>query len=230
MTSAEDPIDLSLPAEALSAALRQRLLLPLPDTEMRRTMAPELAYGRHSGPPALDAREAAVVVLLYPHAGAWFVPAMVRPIEMKLHAGQVALPGGMVEPGEAPYETALRELHEELGVSEDLVHVLGALRPLYVFNSNFWLKPFLAICRERPDFHLNPCEAEELVEIPVSLLLDPHFRGEHRIERQSLVFRAPHYLVGSHRVWGATSLILSELAGLLAPAAANLTVRDPSSS
>jgi 8-oxo-dGTP pyrophosphatase MutT (NUDIX family) len=221
MSEAPLPIDLTLPPDDLRAALRARLLLPLPGPEVDRLMAPELAYGRHAGPPAFDAREAAVLVLLYPEPGGCFLPAMLRPTQMKLHAGQVALPGGMVEPGEAPYESALRELNEELGVSPDGVEVLGALRPIYVFNSNFWLKPFVAICNERPAFQLNPQEAAELIEIPLAALYELSQRGDHRIERKGLVFRAPHYQVGPHRVWGATSLILAQLAALLGGSGVN---------
>lgn len=214
MSAAAPAIDLSLMPAGLTAALRERLLSPLPGPSVFRRMAPELAYGRHAGPPALDAREAAVLVLLYPDRGTWHVPAMLRPSEMKFHAGQIALPGGVVEPDEAPYETALRELSEELGVAGQGVQVLGALHPIFVFNSNFWIKPFLAVAAQRPEFQLNPGEAAELIEIPVPALLDPGLRGEHRIERRGLVFRAPHYQIGPHRVWGATSLILAELAAL----------------
>jgi 8-oxo-dGTP pyrophosphatase MutT (NUDIX family) len=212
--SAQAAIDLSLAPAGLTAALRERLLEPRPGPAVFRRMAPELAYGRHAGPPALDAREAAVLVLLYPESGTWYLPAMLRPSEMKFHAGQIALPGGVVEPDEAPYETALRELSEELGVGPEGIFVLGGLHPLFVFNSNFWIKPFLAVAHARPEFCLNPDEAAELIEIPVPALLDPALRGEHRIERRGLVFRAPHYQIGPHRVWGATSLILAELAAL----------------
>ena len=93
--------------------------------------------------------------------------------------------------------------------------MLGALRPIYVFNSNFWLKPLVAIVGRRPDFQLNPLEAQELIEIPVAKLLDPKIRGVNRIERKSLVFTAPHYRIGSHRIWGATSLILTQFAALI---------------
>ena len=216
MSAAAPAIDLSLPPAGLTAALRERLLGPLPGPPVFCRMAPELAYGRHAGPPSLDARAAAVLVLLYPHRGTWHVPAMLRPSEMKFHAGQIALPGGVVEPDEAPYETAVRELHEELGVAAEVVQILGALHPIFVFNSNFWIKPFLAVAEQRPEYRLNPCEAAELIEIPVPALLDPALCGEHRIERRGLAFRAPHYQIGPHRVWGATSLILAELAALFA--------------
>ncbi|HZL88098.1 MAG TPA: CoA pyrophosphatase [Pirellulaceae bacterium] len=214
MSAAATAIDLAQAPAGLTAALRERLQKPLPGLQAYRKMAPELAYGRHSGPPALDAREAAVLVLLYLHDGAWRLPAMLRPSEMKFHAGQIALPGGVVEPDESPYETALRELSEELGVPHEGLCVLGALHPIYVFNSNFWIKPFLAVAHERPEFALNPTEAAELIEIPVPALLNPTLRGEHRIERRGLAFRAPHYRIGPHCVWGATSLILAELAAL----------------
>ena len=71
----------------------------LPGAEAQRHFAPELAYGRHAGPPALGARQAAVLVLAYLHAGEWFVPTMVRAHTMKEHAGQIALPGGSVDAG-----------------------------------------------------------------------------------------------------------------------------------
>lgn len=215
MSVSLSPLCVSLHPAEMVAALRERLLRPLPGPPTQRRMAPELAYGRHSGPPALDAREAAVLVLLYPDRGTWFVPAMLRPSEMKFHAGQVALPGGVVEPGEAPYETALRELQEELGVGSDGLAVMGALWPLYVFNSNFWIKPLLAVAAQRPEFQLSPREAAELVEIPVATLVDPGPPGAHLVQRRGLVFSAPHYQVGPHRVWGATSMILAELAAIL---------------
>lgn len=208
------PIDLSLSADAMKAALRARFLVTPPGPQTQRWMAPDLAYGRHAGPPAIDAREAAVVVMLYPDSGAWLIPAMVRPAGMKLHGGQVALPGGAIEAGETPCQTALRELQEELGVASDGIAVVGPLSALYVFNSNFWLRPFLAIAARELQFVLNPEEAEALVEIPLAALLDPQCRGEHTIERGPLTFRAPHYQIGSHRVWGATSLILAQVAAL----------------
>src|SRR5688572_22341141 len=78
----------------------------LPGPEAQRLFAPELAYGRHAGPPAVGSRQAAVLVLAYPHSGDWFVPTIVRAHSMKEHAGQIALPGGSVDGAEMPAQTA----------------------------------------------------------------------------------------------------------------------------
>ncbi len=100
----------------LIAWLRARLEHPLPPEALRSRFAPPLSYGRHFGPPAHDARPAAVMVFLYPRDGQWHLPLTVRPDTMLSHAGQISFPGGMVEAGEATRAAALRELEEELGV------------------------------------------------------------------------------------------------------------------
>ena len=98
----------------------------LPGAAAQRLFEPELAYGRHAGPAAVDARQAAVLVLVYFQGGTWFVPVTVRTPGMREHAGQIALPGGAVEAEETPRQAALREFKEELGVSRDeLLHALA---------------------------------------------------------------------------------------------------------
>jgi 8-oxo-dGTP pyrophosphatase MutT (NUDIX family) len=216
MSSKWKLIDLSATPQELAARLQQRLAQPLPGSAAQRCMAPALAYGRHSGPAALDARPAAVLALLYRRESEWLVPAMQRAEGMKDHAGQVALPGGMVEPGESPSETALREFEEELGASREGIRLAGLLSPVYVFNSNFLIQPIVAVGADCPPFCLNPTEASALVEIPVRTLLDPACRGMLMVERGPLAFCAPTYEIGVFHVWGATSMILAELAAILA--------------
>lgn len=187
----------------------------LPGPEAQRLFAPELAYGRHAGPPAVSSRQAAVLVLAYPHEGEWFVPTMVRAHSMKEHAGQIALPGGSVDAGETPAQTALREFEEELGASRGEIDVLGALTPIYVFNSNFYVQPFLGICPDRPSFQPNAAEVAELIEIPLRALLSPENHSYHLIHRRGVTFRVPHIQIGQHRVWGATCMILAEVMALM---------------
>src|SRR5262245_36580408 len=117
----------------LAARLAHELKRGLPGREAHRTMAPELAYGRHPGPRPDTVRRAAVLVVLEPAASGWSIPAMVRPETMKDHAGQVALPGGLIEPEETPPTTAVREFVEELGPSPAEVEILGTLSPVFVF-------------------------------------------------------------------------------------------------
>ncbi|MFN0018521.1 MAG: NUDIX hydrolase [Pirellulaceae bacterium] len=187
----------------------------LPGSPAQQVFAPELAYGRHAGPPASGARQAAVLVLLYPSDEEWYVPSMVRTLAMKEHAGQIALPGGSVDPDETPSQTALREFEEELGVGREGIEVLGALTPIYVFNSNFFVKPYLAICKARPAFRPSSAEVAELIEIPLQALSAPGNHSSHQILRRGLKFRAPHIQIGQHRVWGATCMILAEVIALM---------------
>jgi 8-oxo-dGTP pyrophosphatase MutT (NUDIX family) len=210
------PSVLALPdPAAVAARLNAALAAGLPGRAAHRAMAPELAYGRHQGPVPRDARRAAVVAALVPGEAGWCVPAMVRPQTMSHHGGQVSLPGGLIEEGETPQQAALREFEEELGASAAELEVVGTLSPVYVFISQFAITPVLAVARRRPAYCPNPHEVAAVVELPLATLADPACRGRHRIERHGLIFEAPHFAVGPHRVWGATSLILAELVALL---------------
>lgn len=201
-------------AARLAAALRVELARGLPGRLAHRTMAPELAYGRHHGPVPDDVRRAAVLLVLDPGEAGWSIPAMLRPPTMKAHAGQVALPGGLIELDETPVQTALRELEEELGCPYTAIEILGTLSPVFVFITNFEVTPLLAISREPLVFRPNPVEVAEVVRVGVRDLVDPGSRGSHLIRRGDLVFRAPHFAIGGQRIWGATSLILAEFAAL----------------
>lgn len=201
----------------LPELLTQRLLEPLPGVQARARLAPSLSYGRHFGPPAHDARNAAVLLLLYPHDGDWRLPLTVRPQTMLAHAGQISLPGGMVEPGESTCDAALRELDEELGIPSRDVVVLGALSPLYVFVSNFLVTPWVGSLAERPNMRPNPHEVDEVLEIPLGHFLDPANFGEHLFTRGELSFTVSHFRFGEHVIWGATSVILSELLAVVEP-------------
>lgn len=194
--------------------LAERLRSPLPGKAAQRRFAPALGYGRHHGPPPHDARPAAVTVLLYRN-GRWRLPMTLRPENMPSHAGQVSFPGGMADPGETSEQAALRELEEELGVDRGDVRVLGRLTPLYVWASNFFVTPVLAVSDAAPRFVPNPAEVQELVEVPLASLAEPQRWGAHVIRRGGLVFQAPHLEIAGHRIWGASCMMLGEFASLL---------------
>ena len=196
-------------------SLRERVRKHLPGPSAQQLMSPQFAYGRHRGPPSWDTQRAAVILLLTPDGlGHWAIPLTVRPKTMSKHAGQISLPGGAADDGESYEECALRELQEELGVAVE-IHILGRLSPIFVFNTNFFVMPILAVAPSRPDYHPNPLEVETLLELPTSQLLNPQCQGKSSITRGSLHIEAPHFALGKHRIWGATSMILSEFRGLL---------------
>jgi 8-oxo-dGTP pyrophosphatase MutT (NUDIX family) len=195
--------------------LAERIARGLPGRKSQTPVAPQLSFGRHFGPTSREAREAAVLFLLYPRANGWHLPAILRPRHMKAHADQVGLPGGMVEAGESSQQTALREYEEELGGTRSGIRVIGELSPLYVFVSNVLVRPHLALSLETPAWQPSPAEVAEVIEVPVAELLDPRKRSRQWIERRGLKFSAPNYEIGQRQIWGATCMMLAELAALL---------------
>jgi 8-oxo-dGTP pyrophosphatase MutT (NUDIX family) len=109
---------------------------------------------------------------------------------------------------------AARELREELGINRE-VEVLGRLSECYVFASDFLITPWIATVDFEPSWQPQVDEVQRLVELPLEMLLSEHSIGRLTIERGPLMFHAPCYRVGEVRVWGATSIILSELADVL---------------
>ena len=207
--STQMPLPPDLPAR-LAAQLEEEL----PAGPARRRFAPQLAYGRHHGPPSAGARHAAVAILLYPQHDQWYLPITLRPAQMKRHANQLSLPGGAVDSGESDFQCALRELHEELAVDRHEVHLIAPLAPLYVFASNFSVVPWLLHAERRPEFQPDRREVAEMIEIPLQALCSPKSIGRHSIARGGLHFSTPHIEYAGHRIWGATCMILGELIDL----------------
>lgn len=183
-----------------------------------RGWSPKLAYGRHFVPPPCDARHAAVAVLLYPHLDDWHLALTLRPKHLSAHAGQVSLPGGSLDADETPEEGALRELEEELGVPRAQPWPLGRLSPFYIFSSNFHVTPCVYWLPQRAEFQPSPDEVAAVIEWPLSVLTSPEACRDMLIERRGLRTHARCWEHNGVRVWGASALLLAELAALLPPA------------
>jgi 8-oxo-dGTP pyrophosphatase MutT (NUDIX family) len=207
-------IDRLAAADGLPQRISSGLAIRRLRTARRYPMSPQLSYGRHAGPAPHTARAAAVILLLYQRAKRWHLPLTERPSTLVHHAGQISLPGGRVERGETSSAAALRELHEELGIDEDVI-LLGRMPKCYVFASDYLITPWIAEVRHDPVWRPQAEEVQHVIELPIEALLDQGNIGSLTIERGPLVFHAPCLRVGETRVWGATSIILSELTELL---------------
>ena len=187
----------------------------LPGRAIESRFGPPPHDGRHYADPPPDARNAAVLVLLYPQEGSWHIPFTLRPTSLPDHGGQISLPGGAIEPGETALEAAIREFHEELGAEGLPIDILGSLSPLYVTASNFHVRPWVGVAPRQPRLVANPAEVAEIIEVPLPHLLDPCNLGSHRRHSNGRSYTAPHFCWESHRIWGATCLILGELVTVL---------------
>lgn len=168
---------------------------------------------KYLDPP--ECRQAAALVLLYPHNGKWYFPLTRRTNSVETHKGQISLPGGAHEENESLQATALREAHEEVGADPARIQVLGALSWIYIPPSNFCLHPFVGYTPRRPAFRTLAAEVAELIEAPLAALLDPANAREEDWVIQGQARRVPFYQIGPHKVWGATAMVLAELAAVL---------------
>ena len=141
-------------------------------------------------------------------------------VTMARHAGQVAFPGGRMDPGDVSAEAAaLREAHEEVGLDPAIPELAGRL-PEHLTGTGFRITPILAFLP--PGLELVPQEDEvaSIFILPLSTLLDPAAPQRQRREfrgRQREFWVWPH---PEHYIWGATASILVSLAGRLQHAAA----------
>ena len=199
----------------LPELLAARLAQPLRGPVVGSRFEPTPRYDRQYDQPPFDARKAAVLVLLYPHAERWHLPLTLRPAHLPDHAGQISLPGGSIEPGEASHAAAVREFHEELGAGGHAIELLGRLSPLYVHASRFRIEPWVGVAWDRPAMVPNPAEVAALLEVPLDHLLDPANLSCHTRMYQGQSYTAPHFAWREHSIWGATCMILGELVTLL---------------
>lgn len=134
----------------------------------------------------------------------------VRREHLRTHAGQVAFPGGRIDPGEDSVEAALREAWEELGLDPGAAEIVGAIDP-YRTVTGYVVTPVLAVVQ--PDQPLSPHEHEvaDWFEAPLAFVLDPTNQ-----QYKSALFqgRERHYyeiMWGEWRIWGATASMIVNL-------------------
>lgn len=201
------------------AELRARLSAPAPSTPVL-PHAPAEAIAAPAGDDLLDLapRELLPAAVLVPvlHGPAPGILLTKRTAHLTSHAGQVAFPGGRIDPEDADAEAAaLREAEEEIGLDPARVELLGRL-PDYVTGTGYRVTPVLGLLGARLDLHRDltpsPEEVEAVFQLPLAVLLDPdapqrrraHFRGRWR---EFWVWPHPE-----HYIWGATAGILVHLA------------------
>jgi 8-oxo-dGTP pyrophosphatase MutT (NUDIX family) len=216
----------------LEAALR----IELPGVAGQARMAPVPRREWPKGFNVARVRHAAGLLLVFPASAANAAPpeksTTLRPLrplrstdaahivltvrgDTPRHAGQVSLPGGVVEPGETFEQAALREAHEEVALDRERVRVLGPLTPLDIPVSGFRLYPIVAAVDQRPALRPADGEVAHILEIAVDELLDPRAVRRLERERDGIALTVPGFHVAAHEIWGATAMVLAEFLTLL---------------
>lgn len=160
-----------------------------------------------------DLRKAAVMMLIYPNNSIAHLALIVRNKYEGMHSSQIALPGGKAEAGDAGLKaTALRETFEEIGIRPEQIEVVRQFTDIYIPPSKFLVSPFLGISFEPVSFNPSQYEVAGMVELPLDVLLD-----DSNVIKASMATsyssdaEVPAFKFGSHIIWGATAMIMSEL-------------------
>lgn len=164
------------------------------------------------------AKNAGVVALFYPdnNSETHFVLILRKTYE-GVHSGQVGFPGGKMELGDNSIQhAAVRETFEEVGVEKQNIEILLKLTQVYIPPSNFYVQPFMGICKETPEFVLQEDEVEAIIEVPLRDFLNETSVITKTVKTSySVEVEVPAFKLKNHVVWGATAMMLSEIKDLL---------------
>jgi len=159
--------------------------------------------------PPGDVRPAAVMVGVTDRAEPGVILTH-RPLEMRQHAGQVAFPGGKLDPGEDAVTAALRETHEELGISPSDIAIIGAT-DRFVTGTGYDITPVMGLMA--PDLPIvpNPAEVSGWFEAPLRYVLDPANRVRKQAEYRGRLREYTEIVWDGHVIWGVTAAIIENL-------------------
>ncbi|MEM7084187.1 MAG: CoA pyrophosphatase [Pseudomonadota bacterium] len=159
--------------------------------------------------------DAAVLIPLVEREKGFDVLLTRRAAHLKHHPGQVSFPGGRKETGDASLDiTALRETHEETGISPDFIELVGHLPRMYTISA-YDVHPVVG--RVRTGFALDPdpAEVDSVFFVPLAFFLEPDNRLEADVTYQGTTVRMAEWHYDGERVWGATAAMLLVLINIL---------------
>lgn len=162
------------------------------------------------------ARDAAVMMLVYPDKNSAMIALIVRNSYKGVHSSQVAFPGGKVEKNESILDAALRETQEEIGVDPAEVTIVRAFSSVFIPPSNFNVYPFLGFCNSRPNFIPDPREVSAMALFSMADILDDSSLTSVSVNASySTDILVPAFTIHNTVIWGATAMMLQELKDVL---------------
>jgi 8-oxo-dGTP pyrophosphatase MutT (NUDIX family) len=164
---------------------------------------------------SLSFPHAAVLVALFEKGEDCHFVFTKRSDKVRYHKGEISFPGGVFDEKDRDLQrTALREAHEEIGLREEDVQIIGQLDDI-VTTTQFIVTPFVGLFPYPYPFKLSTIEIAELIEVPLSSLLQGNCFSEKEIFRDGRKEAVYAYQYGKHIIWGATARILKQFLDLI---------------
>lgn len=148
---------------------------------------------------------AAVLIALVARSGGWTVLFTQRSLGLRSHSGQVAFPGGKIDPGDKDAgAAAVREAEEEVGLVPGNARILGYMPPSQT-GTNYVITPVVALVEQSTPFVANPREVDEVFEVPLEFIARVANYSRFTIQhagREHSTWQLDH---GGHMIWGITA-------------------------
>jgi 8-oxo-dGTP pyrophosphatase MutT (NUDIX family) len=158
----------------------------------------------------------AVLVPVFVKAGQYHLLFIQRTARVKDHKGQISFPGGAYQKEDGLLlNTALREAREEIGLAPKDVEILGELDDTPTTTSNYIISPFVGLIPYSYNFLLDKWETEELIEVPITALLDKNCFSESITIQNGEGTNTYFFKYGDRIIWGATAKILKQFLEIL---------------
>ena len=160
-------------------------------------------------------KPAAVLLPVIDRGGESTILLTQRNERLSSHSGQIALPGGKIDPGETPEQAALREAQEEIGLDPNQIDVLGTFGT-YFSGSGYSISPVVGMVRGEPELTVNHDEVAAVFEVPLSFLMDQknhHHESRFWQDKEVFYYTIPYADESvdppvEWRIWGLTAGII----------------------
>tara|TARA_B100001029_G_scaffold178406_1_gene185097 strand:- start:6159 stop:6803 length:645 start_codon:yes stop_codon:yes gene_type:complete len=189
--------------------------IPLPGLNAHSLLAPpnRITDLKKMNYNIVNFKIAAVLILFFPRPNGQLNLVLIERSKYPgIHSGQISFPGGKYEDQDNElWETALREANEEIGIQKSDIKYVMSLSNIFIPPSNFLVTPFLSYTISNPAFIPYKSEVSKIIELPVNDLL------KMKVSQKKIktVFKesveVPCFNYNQNIIWGATSMVLSEL-------------------